>query len=170
METEKKQDEQNDPISQAENEGIKENFKPRDLKKTIMIAAVFFVGILIGAGVFAGFYEWKIKKEAEKKIDQSLDDLPEIYSEKQQDVLLEQPEEKENVNTFQLVDDTYTIRKGDIEWQSPVDLGDLGLIKKDVYEDRGGLLPGIKYIKVGEIKKGKYASSDMLVISSWISE
>lgn len=64
------------------------------------------------------------------------------------------------------------IRKGDVEWQKPEDLGDLGWTDKEVYDgtyhsDKGSSL-GVRYVKVGTVEHGKYSGADVLVVLSWI--
>ena len=70
------------------------------------------------------------------------------------------------------------IKKGYINWIEPKDLGDLGMTKKTFYkgcmtEDCGGDTAsslGVRYIKSGEVVKGKYQGYDFIVISSGIAE
>jgi hypothetical protein len=64
------------------------------------------------------------------------------------------------------------IRKGDVKWQKPEDLGDLGWTDKDVYEgtysDDTGVSNGIRYVKVGTVVQGKYSGAEVLVVLSWM--
>ena len=64
------------------------------------------------------------------------------------------------------------IRKGTVQWQDPLDMGDLGWTDKEVYlgtyEGDDGYSGGVRYVKVGTVTKGKYAGSDVIVVASWI--
>lgn len=73
------------------------------------------------------------------------------------------------------------IRKGQVQWQDPEDLGDLGWTISDVYkgtyqyindqqEGQQLLHPvgGIRYVQVGTVIGGKYAGMDIVVLAVWI--
>lgn len=69
------------------------------------------------------------------------------------------------------------LKKGDIAWQEPVNIGDIGMTKKEVYEINGytdqesGIMSnGIKYVKVGKIVSGKYRGADLINIASCVYE
>ncbi len=65
------------------------------------------------------------------------------------------------------------IWKGEVQWIEPQDLGDLGLTSKEIYD--GGNFDmvsseGVKYLKVGDVTKGKYAGAEIIDVVSWVFE
>ncbi len=63
------------------------------------------------------------------------------------------------------------IRKGQVKWKTPQELGDLGWTSKEVYQgiyqdqDYGTFSGGVKYVKVGTITGGKYKGADVIVVA-----
>ncbi|HIP48690.1 MAG TPA: hypothetical protein EYG92_06980, partial [Lutibacter sp.] len=71
--------------------------------------------------------------------------------------------------------DNNIIKKGEIKWQQPEDIGDLGFTSKKMYEGcfgecdiKGFTSGGIKYYKVGKIIEGEFKDRDIVVIKSSI--
>lgn len=64
------------------------------------------------------------------------------------------------------------ISKGQVVWQEPENLGDLGWTDKDVfsgtYSGDDGSSQGVKYLKVGKVISGKYVDSDIILVASHI--
>ncbi len=66
------------------------------------------------------------------------------------------------------------IRKGQVTWQEPQDMGDLGWTSHDVYtgkyQSKNGYAysGGVKYLKVGTVKEGMYTGSEVIVVFSWL--
>ncbi len=81
--------------------------------------------------------------------------------------------------TIKTINSKSVVKKGDINWLEPKNLGDLGLTGEKVYagcvgdensEYVGYSSSGIKYIKSGEVVTGKYAGYDFIVVASDIRE
>ena len=84
--------------------------------------------------------------------------------------------------------DDVVIFKEDVEWESPKDLGDLGLTSEKMYKgcvERGvsgveelylcpkemkGSSSGVKYIRVGRIRKGRFRDREILIIKTGFEE
>ena len=76
------------------------------------------------------------------------------------------------------------IRKGQVQWQDPKDLGDLGWTIPDVYKGTyqydarnqnnenqlAHPIGGIRYVQVGSVIGGKYEGMDVLVVAVWIMD
>jgi len=78
-----------------------------------------------------------------------------------------------------VVNESDSIKKGSIDWQDPIDIGDLGLTNKKLYagcvsgecgDDNEVGSNGIKYLKVGTIISGSYKNSDLILIVSEVYE
>ncbi len=59
----------------------------------------------------------------------------------------------------------YVIKKGDIQWMEPKDIGNLGLTNTE-----SSASGSVKYLKVGNVVGGKYANAEIMVVTSMISE
>jgi hypothetical protein len=83
--------------------------------------------------------------------------------------------DEEPIKTISEIDD---IKKGDIDWNEPRDIGDLGLTNKQIYSGcKSGdcgleyySSGGVKYVKSGEIKKGRHKGYDFIVVSSNVAD
>lgn len=74
--------------------------------------------------------------------------------------------------------DKNIIKKGQIDWQDPVDIGNIGLTTQKIYEgcdynkcDKEGVgSSGVKYVKAGTVSEGAYAGFDLIVVSAEVYE
>ena len=135
----------------------------------------FLIGLLSALDISVGWYGVSVGLSMKKDADISLtaqvkknNNNPEAISEKSQ--LSSQPGEP-------FVDNEYVIKKGEVKWLEPKEVGDLGLTEKYAYTggDRKGVeyeyySNGVKYVKVGEVLEGKYSGAEVFDVISWIYE
>ncbi len=76
--------------------------------------------------------------------------------------------------TRQFFEFTHTdIRRGQVLWQEPEDLGNLGWTQQDVYDGsyksaKEGSSGGVRYVRVGTIVENeKYSGAEVIVVLSW---
>jgi len=122
----------------------------------------FLIGLLLALIIVVGWYGVSVGLSMKKNTDDLLTvqtqkkiNAPETVSEKP----LLPPKSMEP-----FVDSEYVIKKGDVKWVSPKDIGDLGLTTKENYSGK------VKYVKAGEVTQGNYAGSEIVVIVSRLSE
>ncbi|HRY82572.1 MAG TPA: hypothetical protein P5232_02640 [Candidatus Moranbacteria bacterium] len=129
-------------------------------KKEIIgaILIVFSVGSLFYGAYYFG------RKEAGKKYAQNSDTV-------NKSAVNANNVNQSETGVVDLASDT--IKKGWIKWQEPQDLGDIGLTLKELYTGAGNDTvnsEGVKYLKVGAVEKGKYATAEILDVVSWVYE
>jgi hypothetical protein len=84
----------------------------------------------------------------------------------------EEPVENSGANEKQLFTEFTRgdIAVGQVVWQTPEKLGDLGWADEDVYDGSYasdmGRSYGVKYLKVGTVKEGKYAQFDIILVAT----
>lgn len=125
----------------------------------------FLLGVLAVAIVLAGWYAVSIGRSL-KKSGETTTNLP-VAPKEEVAIAPEQqlPESAAAVTlTEPFADNEYVIKRGDVQWVDPKDIGDLGLTTKENYAGK------VKYVKAGNVVAGTYAGSEVVVISSRLTE
>jgi hypothetical protein len=135
--------------------------KPNKSIKIILAALAILLLFTLGALAPFGYYKYKsLKMTAQRNTVQQKTGENEIAE--------NQPTEPLKINI--LTGSILKIKKGDIEWQEPEDIGDLGLTTKADYLGDSDFSQGVKYVKVGKIINWDYTGSDVIDVVSRISE
>lgn len=148
--------------------------KDNSQKKKIIIISVAVIFVLLLAILLTYFITLKVMEK--KSLNTAKNTSANAASEQSEaKVNADFPIEK-NVDMTSDI-----IKKGWIKWQELENAGDLGLTNKKLFDgcvpgkcdlagDEGKGSSGIKYFKVGTVTLGKYAGSEIFVVSSGIYE
>lgn len=147
------------------------------IKRVIeVILVIISVGTVFYGAYFLGHREAEKKYEEERRQAAAEKDILEDASSKSVDEIV--PVEA-SITEEEPVSEEDILKKGDIAWQKPEILGDLGLTDKKYYngckaqecgEGNDYYSNGIKYVKSGQVTRGKYQGYDFIVVASEVFE
>jgi len=122
----------------------------------------FLLGMLAVLIVLVGWYGFSVGREMKKTAEVAPN--PELALKDSKVTSVSEQKLSASLAVEPFVDSEYIIKKGDVQWIDPKDVGDLGLTTKENYSGR------VKYVKVGNVVQGNYAGSEVIVIASRLSE